>query len=72
MVTQTLVGYYSPEGHNHDDNCLKCEYHCKNGHYITLSVRRKCLKEGCTWQGKTTCFCHPTEKLNEWPAEPEE
>lgn len=61
----TCVGYESLPGHAHDDNCLTRSYGCANGHVIILSIRRKC--HACDWLGKTACFCHPGEKLPEWP-----
>lgn len=62
----TLVGYSSPEGHNHDDNCQKREYRCRNGHTVCISRRNRCLK--CDWKGKERCWCHtPPAKVDEWP-----
>lgn len=61
----TLVGYFSPPGHDHDDNCETRYYLCANGHPHRLSVRRRC--PACDWRGKTKCFCHPYPKLDEWP-----
>ena len=65
----TLVGYRSPPGHNHDDNCLKRIYECPNGHITSLSKRRRC--HACDWVGKLTCFCHAGDKLDEWPDIPQ-
>lgn len=65
MESTTLVGYLSPVGHNHDDNCLKRSYVCSNGHYQTLSKRRRC--QVCDWVGKEECFCHSGKKVDEWP-----
>lgn len=64
---QTLVGYESPEGHNHDDNCLSRVYICKNGHEQSVFKRRAC--PACDWKGKETCFCHSDVKVDEWPVE---
>jgi hypothetical protein len=64
-TTMTLVGYSSPPGHDHDDNCRLREYVCENGHRLTVSKRNKCPK--CDWKGKLTCFCHTGEKVDEWP-----
>ena len=61
----TYVAYYSPPGHNHDDNCLTRFYQCKNGHTTIVSKRRRCPI--CDWVGKETCFCHPGKKVDEWP-----
>lgn len=64
---QTLVGYYSPPGHNHDDNCLKRLYVCASGHDVQVAIRRRCKAAGCAWEGKTMCSCHEGEKVEEWP-----
>lgn len=58
---ETLVGYHSPPGHNHDDNCRTRIYECKNGHSVKLSVRRRC--DACDWVGKDECFCHLGKKI---------
>ena len=63
----TLLGYPSPPGHNHDDNCRKRVYWCKNGHKQLISKRNKCPNPDCDWVGKDECFCHPGKKLEEWP-----
>ena len=65
--SSTLVSYQSPNGHNHDDNCLKRYYACMCGRSWVESVRRQCDIPGCGWQGKRTCFCHPDEpKVEQW------
>jgi hypothetical protein len=66
-IMSTLVGYYSPSGHDHDDNCVKRGYTCAKGHDIIISKQNACDAEGCTWKGKETCFCHPGQKVEEWP-----
>jgi hypothetical protein len=68
----TCVGYSSPPGHNHDDNCETRTYWCGNGHRFTLSKRARCgvmQPDGtrCEWVGQLTCFCHPGEKIDAWP-----
>lgn len=68
----TLVGYYSPEGHNHDDNCLRAFYRCQNGHREQISHQRKCPVEGCDWMGKPVCFCHKGGKRGIWTNEIEQ
>lgn len=65
----TLIGSISPLGHNHDPNCLTRRYQCANGHVSVVSKRRRCGFPGCDWRGKATCFCHPGEKVDEWPEE---
>jgi hypothetical protein len=62
----TLVWHSSPPGHDHDDNCLKRVYVCKNGHDHVLSERRRCPAVDCGWIGKSTCF-DTGEKLDRWP-----
>lgn len=63
----TLVGYSSPLGHNHDDNCRSRAYLCANGHVVRLSRRNRCDFPGCAWKGKADCFCHPHAKVDDWP-----
>jgi hypothetical protein len=65
--TVTAVGYYSPAGHNHDDNCRIQGYHCEKGHIWALSRRNRCGVEGCDWVGKAECWCHQGVKVDEWP-----
>lgn len=62
----TMVGYLSPQGHNHDDNCLTASYRCPNGHLARVTHRRKCPADGCNWIGKLECFCHKGEKVGVW------
>lgn len=66
-TTTTLVGYSSPEGCDHDDNCLTRIYKCKNNHSRKVSIRRVC--SNCSWVGKDDCGCHSEKKLNHWPGE---
>lgn len=66
-VCETLVGFSSPPGHDHDNNCLSIDLRCEAGHRIHLSPRRKCFVEGCDWVGKEECFCHKGKKDPEWP-----
>ncbi len=63
----TLVGYSSPPGHDHDDNCRCRTYTCEHGHQFTFSRRQRCSVEGCGWVGKGECFCHTGPKVDEWP-----
>ena len=63
----TLVGYYSPAGHDHDDNCKGREYVCENKHRLFVSRQNRCFSEGCGWVGKEECFCHKGKKVKEWP-----
>lgn len=66
-TSTTLVGYLSPPGHNHDDNCCKRTYRCENGHTMILSKRNRCDK--CDWVGSENCFCHKGNKVDQWPEE---
>ncbi len=65
--SETLVGYFSPPGHTHDDNCRKAPATCSNGHTLSVSIIRSCPNEDCDWTGKTECFCCPDGKLESWP-----
>jgi hypothetical protein len=67
-ISETLVGYPSPPGHDHDDNCECQIYTCPNGHRRKISKRRRCQK--CEWVGKESCFCHDGLKVDEWPKYP--
>lgn len=62
---ETCVGYFSPPGHDHDDNCRTKGAACANGHRWTMSKRRRC--PACDWVGKDECFCHPGKKVDDWP-----
>ena len=65
--TTTLLGYYDGH-HDHDDNCLKRVYVCKNEHRTLLSIIRTCSTSyDCDWTGKKRCFCHPGDKVVAWP-----
>ena len=62
----TAVGYSSPQGHHHDDNCRKHEAGCAQGHRFVLAARNSCgvrMPDGsaCTWKGKERCFCLRTK-----------
>lgn len=67
----TLVGVMTnfKTGHKHDDNCRKRYYVCDKDplHIQQISIRRRCEIPGCDWLGKETCFCHPGNKVDEWP-----
>lgn len=67
-TSETCVGYYSPEGHEHDGNCMKREYRCANGHETPLALVRRCPAVGCEWKGKTECFCC-ARFVDEWPGD---
>lgn len=57
----TLVGYYSPPGHNHDDNCRTFYFACPNGHSFSVRPLNTCPAVGCDWKGREACWCHKTE-----------
>lgn len=61
----TLVGFYSPPGHDHDDNCRKRWYLCEDGHVTCVSRQNRC--PACGWRGIETCFCCVGPKVKEWP-----
>ena len=65
IQTSTLLSYSSPEGHNHDDNCLTRSYICYNKHITKIGLRCKCNK--CSWKGKETCGCHHGLKVDKFP-----
>lgn len=67
----TLVGFFSPPGHDHDDNCLTRLYHCSScGQNYSLSKRRSCTYPGCDWVGKAECsVCGGGPLLDKWPDE---
>ena len=63
--SSTCVGYTSPPGHDHDDNCVTRAYVCLLGHETQLTARNSCPM--CDWRGKKECFCHKGPKLDDWP-----
>ena len=66
-TSTTYVGYCSPPGHNHDDNCRKRLYVCSEcGEKMVISKRNRCPK--CDWVGIKDCLCHSGEKVDDWPA----
>ena len=66
-IGETLVGYRSPPGHDHNDNCMSREYTCGCGNRKVVSLRRRCPNPDCDWVGKEECFCHEGKKVDEWP-----
>lgn len=69
---ETTVGYISPPGHDHNNNCLIMVGRCLNDHLQEVSIRRKCSNPNCNWVGKEKCFCHPGKKVDKWPWAPGE
>jgi hypothetical protein len=51
--TTTCLAYYSPKGHNHDDNCRKFDFKCPKGHMFRVRVQNAC--PDCEWVGKADC-----------------
>lgn len=51
--SMTMLGFSSPEGHNHDDNCRKFSFTCPNGHEFQVRVQNTC--PSCDWKGKEIC-----------------
>lgn len=66
-IRETLVGYGSPSGHDHNDNCMGVVLLCERGHEISFHPRRRCFRKDCDWVGKEKCFCHEGKKDPEWP-----
>lgn len=77
-LTQTCVGYFSDDKHDHDDNCTTMPIECANGHIKRLGIRRACNDDagrweagvskppGCDWRGKTEC-CGDFQYVDAWP-----
>lgn len=61
---QTLVGYFSPPGHDHDANCTTLTYRCPQGHQETLRIQKGCLADGCDWKGPN--YCTVCNAANVW------
>jgi hypothetical protein len=77
-VSSTCVGYWSPEGHDHDDNCVTRPLLCAGGCRRRLGIRRRCNDHAgewdigpeapaCDWRGKEEC-CGDYAYVDEWPA----
>lgn len=63
----TYIGYISPKGHDHNDNCVVRRYKCFNCRQEwSESKRNRCSTPGCGWVGKKTCGCHEGEKVDKW------
>jgi len=41
-ITQTSAGFFSPPGHDHDDNGMWRDVWCANGHRGAMYLRRTC------------------------------
>ena len=67
VETRTLVGFFSPEGHNHDDNCIVRKFVCFDCKESYKESRvNVCSAEGCNWSGKKACECHGGMKIKKW------
>ena len=42
--SSTLVGYISPPGHDHDDNCKTNHFECEDGHNTNITIQNQCPK----------------------------
>src|SRR5271169_3286198 len=51
----TLVGYYSPPGHDHDDNCKTYYFMCECGNHFKISPINLCSNTDCYWEGQHDC-----------------
>jgi hypothetical protein len=51
----TLVGYKSPPGHNHDDNCRTFFFACPSGHRFSVRPQNRCPTKDCAWLGEIEC-----------------
>jgi hypothetical protein len=61
---QTLVGYFSPKGHDHDDNCKDWRFECVCGHVMDeRGIQNTCPT--CDWKGKSNCNICGT-RSREW------
>ena len=60
----TLMGHFSPYGHNHDDNCRVRYYVCNCGYREAVSILNRC--PACSWHGAIDCVYGA--KVKEWPA----
>ncbi len=57
----TYVGYISPPGHDHDDNCKINHFSCEDGHETSITVQNHC--PACDWIGRDDCDCHEGKKI---------
>ena len=62
--SSTLVGYMSPKGHDHDDNCRKFDFTCSNNHHFKIRAQNTC--PACDWKGSPVCYtCGDNVKVYE-------
>lgn len=55
---QTCVGFLSPPGHDHNNNCNITEFSCRDCDYAWKHAkRRRCPHPDCDFVTKETCFC---------------
>ena len=62
--SETLVGFLSPNGHDHDGNCRTFTFICDAGHAFTVRPINTCPADGCDWKGRAECgVCGPAVKV---------
>jgi hypothetical protein len=66
----TCMAFYSPPGHDHDDNHYTRVYFCKNYHGQVVALRRTCSTPGCDWKGQETSG--GLKAVDQWPKGTEE
>ena len=66
-IVEKTGGYFSPYGHDHDDNCMTRRLYCAAGCKTVIGIRRTCTV--CDWKGKTAC-CSRYLYLDAWPVLP--
>jgi hypothetical protein len=66
-LSETTVGFFSPPGHDHNDNCLSALFLCVRGHSTRIAKVRTCPVEGCDWRGRTTCSACRATFVDEVP-----
>lgn len=59
----TMIGFTSPDGHNHDDNETRYVFECPKGHKSAYSLINKCSE--CEWRGESENS--RSHKVEEWP-----
>jgi len=63
-ILETCMGFFSPPGHDHDDNGMSRTAWCAVGHVNHVSLRRSC--HSCEWKGKALGW-DGAYKFEEWP-----
>lgn len=60
---ETCLGFFSPPGHDHNDNYMMRVYVCAEGHQRYISILRRC--HACDWTGTLRELM-----VLEWPPDP--